>query len=205
MKHFLTLLSAFLLTASGVTPAYAQQKTADNDYNLKKAYEVLRDDKDETKALELVNDQLSETPDNIDALLLKTRLLRRKRDRGAALRTINHAIEVNKPKRSGTPNSTLYWWKAFIYDDMRDYDNATAWFKKAYDLSKKDSKDQRQNIGFNYAQSLYNQGKREEADAVYRQMLSEDETELGAMVGLARGMIDDGFAGVVKESHFRVS
>ncbi len=191
MKKLITMLSALLLTALGVD-SYAQKTKTENDYNLKKAYEVLRDDKDEAKALELVNDQLSVTPDNIDALLLKTRLLRHKRDRGAALRTINHAIEVNKPKRSGTPNSTLYWWKAFIYDDMRDYDNATAWFKKAYDLSKKDSKDQRQNIGFNYAQSLYNQGKREEADAVYRQMLSEDETELGAMVGLARGMIDRG-------------
>ena len=52
MKRILTLLSALLLTILSVS-AYAQNTA--NDYNLKKAYEVLNEEKDEAKALDLVN------------------------------------------------------------------------------------------------------------------------------------------------------
>ena len=37
---------------------YAQKNKTENDYNLKKAYEVLNEEKDEAKALELVNKPL---------------------------------------------------------------------------------------------------------------------------------------------------
>ena len=152
MKRILTLLSALLLTILSVS-AYAQNTA--NDYNLKKAYEVLNEEKDEAKALELVNKQLRETPDNVDALVLRVNLLRRKRECGQALQDINRALKVNKPKKSGTPNSTLNWWKAFIYQDMSDKDNAVASFKTAYELAKKDNKENLQSISFDYAQALY--------------------------------------------------
>ena len=29
--------------------------------------------------------------------------------------------------------ATLYWWKAYLYNDARDYENASANFKKTYD------------------------------------------------------------------------
>ena len=188
MKHITTLIAALLLSLLGVS-TYAQKKT-DNDYNLQKAYEVLKEEKDEVKALDLVNSQLRETPDNIEALILRVRLLRLKNERASALQAINHAIKVNKPKKSGTPMSTLYWWKALLYDDAQDYGNASANFKKAYDLSGKDDRENRHNIGFNYAQCLHDQDRLDEADAVYREMLAEDEADLGSMVGLARNMID---------------
>ena len=110
MKHFATILAALLLTLLS-TNVYAQKKN-DNDYNLKKAYEVLNEEKDEAKALDLVTKQLRETPDNVDALILRTRLLRRKHEFGQALQDINHALKVNKPKKTEVANSTLHWWKA---------------------------------------------------------------------------------------------
>ena len=84
MKKIIAILSALLLTLMG-TDVLAQKKDSNSDYNLQKAYEVLKEEKDEAKALDLVSQQLSETPDNIDALILRVRLLRRKEDYGRAL------------------------------------------------------------------------------------------------------------------------
>ena len=133
MKRILTLLSAVLLTVLSGN-VYAQKNNTANDYNLKKAYEVLNEEKNEAKALDLVNKQLRETPDNVDARILRVRLLRRKQEFGQALQDINYALKVNKPKKTKVAMSTLRWWKAFIYQDMRDKDNAVVSFKTAYEL-----------------------------------------------------------------------
>lgn len=187
MKQFLTIISAIMLSLF-YGNAFAQKSTTD-DYNLKKAYEVLNEEKDEAKALDLVNKQLRETPDNVDALVLRVRLLRRKQDFGQALRDINHALKVNKPKKTEMQNSTLHWWKAYIYRDMGDNQNAATLFKTAYELAQKDDKDNLQSISFDYAQSLYDLEDLAAADAIYRKMLSLDEAGQAAMIGLARNMV----------------
>ena len=189
MKKIITILTAILLAALSVN-VYAQKNKNDNDYNLKKAYEVLQEEKDEAKALDLVNKQLRETPDNVDALLLRVRLLRRKKEFGQALQDINHALKVNKPKKTDTQNSTLHWWKAYIYQDMGDKVNAAASFKKAYEMAQKDDKENLQSISFDYAQALYYLEDYAGADAIYRRMLALDEADQAAMVGLARNMIE---------------
>ena len=191
MKRFLTLLSAILLTVLG-GEALAQKNKSESDYNLRKAYEVLREDGDEPKALELVSQQLRETPDNINARILRARLLRNKRDIGSALADINHALRVNKPKKSGVFHSTLHWWKATLYYDMEDLDNAATAYKTAYELTKKDNKDKLQDIALDYAECLYDMNRLNEADAVYRSLLADNEADQVAMVGLVRNMIDRG-------------
>ena len=189
MKHTLCFLSALLLTVLG-TNVYAQ--ATENDYNLKKAYEVLNEEQDEAKGLELVNKQIEETPDNVEALMLRCRLLCRKQECGKALRDVNHALKVNRPKKTGYPQSTLYWWKATIYNSLEDYANAAAMLKTACELATKDDKDNLQSISFAYAQALYDLEDRDGADAVYRKILAEDDTYQAAMVGLARNMVDRG-------------
>ena len=189
MKRILALISGLLLTFASIN-LYAQKTTTENDYNLKKAYEVLREENDEAKGLELVNKQLKETPDNVDALLLRVRLLRRKNEFGQALQDINHALKVNRPKKSEIKNSTLHWWKAYIYRDMDDVDNAAASFKTAYELARKDDKEKLQSIAFDYAQALYDLKDYDGSDALYLKMLAEDEADQAAMVGLARNMIE---------------
>ena len=76
MKTIFTILATVLLTTLSFN-TYAQKNKTENDYNLKKAYEVLNEERDEAKALDLVNSQLRETPDNVDALVLQARLLHR--------------------------------------------------------------------------------------------------------------------------------
>ena len=188
MKQTVKLVAMVLLTVLSYN-AFAQKTKTENDYNLKKAYEVLSEENDETKGLDLVNKQLRETPDNAEALLLRARLLRRKREYGSALQDINHALKVNKPKKTDIPTSTLHWWKAYIYRDMSDLTNAAASFKTAYELAQKDDKDNLQSIAFDYGQALYSLDDIEGADKVYRKMLAEDEADQGAMIGLARNMI----------------
>lgn len=189
MKKIVTLLTVTLLTVLSVN-AYAQKNKTDNDYNLKKAYEVLQEENDEAKGLELVNKQLRETPDNVESLLLRVRLLRRKNEFGQALQDINHALKVNKTKKTEVQNSTLHWWKAYIYEDMGDKVNAAASFKTACELARKDDKENLQSISFDYAQSLYDLGDYAGADAIYRKMLALDEADQAAMAGLARNMIE---------------
>ena len=183
------LLSAALLTVC-TGNLFAQKKKTENDYNYKKAYEALTSEQDEEKALELVNKQLQETPDFVDALLLRIRLLREAGEYSAAMQDINHALKVNNPKKSGMANSTLYWWKAYIYQDMGDLKNAGTFFQKAYELARKDNKEHEQSIGLDYAQALYNLDDRDGADAIYQKLLAADESDLTAMVGLSRNLID---------------
>ena len=189
MKRFITILSALLLTVLG-SDTYAQKSKSDNDYNLRKAYEVLSDEQDYDKALDLVNKQLNDTPDNPEALLLRVRINMQQENYRPALADINKALKVNKPKRSGIETSSLHWWKAYIYQDLFDYDKAADSFATAYQLAKKDNRDNLHSIGFDYAQCLYNLDKFGESDAIYREMLATDETDSGAMVGLARNMFD---------------
>ena len=100
MKRILTMLSAVALLTVLSGNVYARKNKTENDYNLKKAYEALYEEKDEAKALDLVNSQLRETPDNVEALLLRVWLLRCKEEFGQALQDINHALKANKPKKT---------------------------------------------------------------------------------------------------------
>ena len=204
MKHNITFLPAVLLALTlslimtltlGCGQAFAQKKNNSNavsDYNLQKAYEVLQEENDEAKALDLVDKQIRETPDNVAALLLRVRLLRRKQDYSHALQDINHALKVNKPKRSEISNAKLHWWKAYLYQDMGESRDAMNSMRTAYELARKEDKDNLHSIAFDYAQALYNIDDRDGADALYRKMIQENEADQGAMVGLARNMIDRG-------------
>ena len=188
MKKFITLL---VIAASLFSvPAGAQKKGTTDDYNIKKAYEVLREQHDEAKALELLRDQLEKTPDNVEALMLRARVLRNRREFGSALSDVIQAIMVNKPKKSEYFNSTLWYWKAALYDDLREWEKSAEAFSTALSLAKKDNKENVQTISFDYAQVLYQLKRYDEADAVYREMLAADETDQAAMVGLARNLIE---------------
>ena len=191
MKKNFAILSALVLTLL-CGQANAQKTQTDNDYNLQRAWEALREEKDDAKALDLVNRQLRETPDNVQALLLRTRLNRQKREYGAALADVNHALKVNKPKKSGIATSTLHWWKGHLYDDMDETVKAADAFGTAYALARKDNRENLQGISFDYGCSLVLLDRYDEADAVFDAMLEDDETDAAAMVGKAGTRIERG-------------
>lgn len=190
MKRFLTLIAVFLLAALE-SNVFAQKNSMDN-YNLRKAYEVLKENNDRDEAIKLLGEQLVRTPDNVEALMLRMRIYRQMDEPGKALTDINHAIKVNKPKVTEIKNSTLYWWKGYVYQDLNDIEKAAVTLKTAYQLAQKDNREYVSVIAFDYAQALYSLDDLDGADAVYRKMLEVDESDAGAMVGLARNMMDRG-------------
>ena len=86
-----------------------------------------------------------------------------------------------------------------MYDDMDNDEMELEWLKKALDAARKDNKENIQDISFDLGQAYYELKKYDESDAVYRQMVKEDETDQAAMTGLARNMIErEDYAGAVK-------
>lgn len=191
------ILSALLLTlCCGQASAQKNTKSGSDgqrlSYNLQKAWDALEEENNPDKAYDLVKKALGENPDDVNAIILEVRLMRGRREYGDALSELNRALKVNKPKKSGIPVSTLLWWKGHIYNDMRDKSKAVNALRTAYGLAPKDNRDNLQGISFDYAQALYLSGDLDGADVIYNHMLAEDETDAGAMVGLARTMVDRG-------------
>ena len=189
MKSIVKRLAVLLTACTMALPGFSQSREDNRPYNLQKAYEVLQNDHDEDQALKLLSDQIKSTPDNVECWLLMCRIYRNQKEYGRAMSSVNEAIRVNKPKKSGFVNSTLYWWKSSVYDDMGNNEQEIEWLKKALDAARKDNKENVQNISFDLGQAYYEAKKYDESDAVYRQMVKEDETDQAAMTGLARNMI----------------
>ena len=199
MKSIVNRIAVLLTACTMALPGFSQSREDNRPYNLQKAYEVLQNDHDEDQALKLLSDQIKSTPDNVECWLLMCRIYRNRKEYGRAMSSVNEAIKVNKPKKSGFYNSSLYWWKASIYDDMDNDEQEIEWLKKALDAARKDNKENIQNISFDLGQAYYELKKYNESDAVYRQMVKEDETDQAAMTGLARNMIErEDYAGAVK-------
>ena len=199
MKSIVKRIAVLLTACTMALPGFSQSREDNRPYNLQKAYEVLQNDHDEDQALKLLSDQIKSTPDNVECWLLMCRIYRNQKEYGRAMSSINEAIRVNKPKKSGFVNSTLYWWKSSVYDDMDNNEQEIEWLKKALDAARKDNKENVQNISFDLGQAYYEAKKYDESDAVYRQMVKEDETDQAAMTGLARNMIQrEDYAGAVR-------
>ena len=199
MKSIVKRIAVLLTACTMALPGFSQTREDNRPYNLQKAYEVLQNDHDEDQALKLLSDQIKSTPDNVECWLLMCRIYRNQKEYGRAMSSVNEAIRVNKPKKSGFVNSTLYWWKSSVYDDMDNNEQEIEWLKKALDAARKDNKENVQNISFDLGQAYYEANKYDESDAVYRQMVKEDETDQAAMTGLARNMIQrEDYAGAVR-------
>ena len=199
MKSIVNRIAVLLTACTMALPGFSQSREDNRPYNLQKAYEVLQNDHDEDQALKLLSDQIKSTPDNVECWLLMCRIYRNQKEYGRAMSSINEAIRVNKPKKSGFVNSTLYWWKSSVYDDMGNNEQEIEWLKKSLDAARKDNKENVQNISFDLGQAYYETKKYDESDAVYRQMVKEDETDQAAMTGLARNMIQrEDYAGAVR-------
>lgn len=190
MRRIIIILAAFFLSAT--TGEIIAQSGKNSDYYLQKAYEAIRDEEDYDKALEYVNEQLSDTPDDVSALLLRVRICLQQENYRTALADVNRALKVNRPRKTEVANSSIHWWKAYVYQDMYDYRKAEESFRTAYQMAKKDNKENLHSIGFDFAQCLYTLKKLDESDDVYREMIADDETDASSMVGLARSLIDRG-------------
>ena len=85
--------------------------------------------------------------------------------------------------------STLYWWQSYAYAGLEDDAKAAAAAGTAYKLAQKEKSEYYRAIAFDYGRALYNINDLDGSDTVFRKMLADDETNAGAMFGLARNMV----------------
>lgn len=189
-KHILifTLLSALMLTCAS-SELYAQKKSTEND-DLREAYEAFTEEKNADKALDLVSKHLKDTPDDINALMFRVYLYQDREEYGKSLTDINHAIKVYKPNASNYDQCDLYWWQSSAYDGLEDYKKAAIAAETAYKLARQEKSENLQDIAFDYGHALYKIGDLNGSDAIFRRMLAEDETDVNAMYGLARNLVE---------------
>ena len=196
MKRLLFIISALIVL---MFSPHAFGQNGQDDYNFQKALELLRNEGSKDEALDLLDKQLDKTPNHAASLYLRAMLYEEREDYGNALSDINRALKVNNPKKTGIYMSTLYKKKASIYEGLDDDASAVLWYKKAFDTVKKENPESLQDYAFNYARALHNVGNYELSDNVYRQMIAADETDTGAMVGMARNCTSRGDAdGAIK-------
>ena len=186
----ITAISIIFLLASFLNEAFSQNNRT-YDYNLQKAYDIINEEKDYGKALEYVEKQLLETPDDVETLLLKVRICLRQENYRQAMVSVNNALAVNKPKKSGFPNSTIHWWKGYVYEYMKNYEKAADSYKTAYQMAKKDNVDDLHGIGFDYSSCLHFMKRLDESDRILKELIADDDSDVTALVGLARNLIDE--------------
>lgn len=146
MRKLFTSIAAFIVVFCTVRcscseTASAQTKKDNKPYNLQKAWEVLQEDRDEEQAIKLLTEQLRSTPDDEECWMLLCRIYRNCEEYGSALSAVNEAIKVNKPKKSGFYNTTLWWWKGSVYDALGETGKSVECLRKSLDLARKDNKD----------------------------------------------------------------
>ena len=87
---------------------YAQNR-GQSDYNLRKAIELMENG-DNVEAMEYLDRQLEETPENADAYLLRGQLHFYQEKYGDALSDMGRAIRYSG-KDDIIPRYSKYWWR----------------------------------------------------------------------------------------------
>ena len=187
MRKIILLTLSVLCLA--LQPMSAQKKNeGTGEYKYRKAVEILDERGDPKEARKLLNENILEFPKFIPSYLTLAGMDRRNGNYGAALKTIERAMD-NNHKGSGITEANLIWWKATIYDEMGDMNKALLTMQHAVKLARKQEKDNLMDMLESLAQFHYDLKEYDESDKVYKEMRSIDETKQLPMVGLARNLI----------------
>lgn len=185
MKKFIFIV---IMVVCGLTGTMSAQINKGSDYNYQKAEEVMREKGDVKKAMEYLRKQLDIDPEHMDSYLMMMGLYRNEKEYGSALQVANKALKIN-PKKSNVSDGLLYWWRSVIYEEMGDNTKAAADMEKAVKVTKKGRDRSWRDIMIAYAQMKYDSTDYAGADAVYKILLKDDETDQLAMVGMARNCL----------------
>jgi len=185
MKKFIFIV---IMVVCGLTSTMSAQTNKGSDYNYQKAEEVMREKGDVKKAMEYLRKQLDIDPEHMDSYLMMMGLYRNEKEYGSALQVANKALKIN-PKKSNVSDGLLYWWRSVIYEEMGDNTKAAADMEKAVKVTKKGRDRSWRDIMIAYAQMKYDSTDYAGADAVYKILLKDDETDQLAMVGMARNCL----------------
>jgi len=190
LKNSLTSMAiAFMMSMAFPSCASAQQLS----YNLQRASELYFSDEDEEAAIKLIKKELNVYPNNSDALYLRARIAYDNERYGSAISDLSAAIKNYDRKKIVVYLHNLYLWRANTYEDINETDKAKADYDYAAKLVlKSKQKDQIQSVLFEQASFYYRIGDLDGSDAIFSQMIKNDDTDQTAMVGLSRNYIKRG-------------
>lgn len=181
-KVFLIPLFLFVWTC-----CFAQNYLPD-DYSLHKAVELLNN-KQYDDALSTVDTYLKSNSKSSDAYTLRSNIQFKQGKYAAALTNINIAIKYYK-KGGLIPLYFIYESRAEIYAETEMYDKSIADYTKVYNMLKNgDDLEEIHDVLYNRAQVYWEIGDYENAAADYKLMLTHDEADQVAMMGLVRELI----------------
>ena len=188
MKMLILIIVVIFYTGQSV---YAQKKQY-SDYNLRRATELLGKNKPQ-EAAHWIDEHLKMYPNDSDAFALRACAYRDDGYIDYAVAELNKALEYWNDKCQ----TELYW----IYEErgvnymyLKEYGKALADLDKAYTLAKKKYKHNAEDgildqIVMQQAHIYYVQKRYDEADKIYKKMVERNESEISAILGIARNMI----------------
>ena len=183
MRKVIMLTLAVLCLA--LQPMSAQKNQGNYKYH--KAVEIIEEGGDFEEARALLEENVSENPQHMDSYMYLAGIYRRNEDYSAAMNILNKALK-NNHKNSGISEATILWWKASVYDDMDDSENAVRLMEEALKKGRKQNKANLDKMLESMAQFYYSNEQYEASDALYREMLKNDDSAQLPRIGLARNM-----------------
>lgn len=188
MKMLILIIVVIFYTGQSV---YAQKKQY-SDYNLRRATELLGKNKSQ-EAAHWIDEHLKMYPNDSDAFALRACAYRDDGYIDYAVAELSKALEYWNDKCQ----TELYWIheeRGVNYMYLKEYDKALVDLDKAYTLAKKKYKHNAEDgildqIVMQQAHIYYTQKKYAEADKIYKEMIERNESEISAILGLARNMI----------------
>ena len=183
MRKVIMLTLAVLCLA--LQPMSAQKNQGNYKYH--KAVEIIEENGDLDEARKLLEENVNENPQHIDSYMYLAGIYRRNEDYSSAMNMLNKALK-NNHKNSGISEASILWWKASVYDDMDDSENAVRQMEEALKKGRKQNKGTIDQMLESMAQFYYSNEQYEASDAIYREMLRRDDSAQLPRVGLARNM-----------------
>ena len=166
-------------------PMSAQKNQGNYKYH--KAVEIIEENGDFDEAKKLLEENVKENPQHIESYMYLAGLFRRDEDYSSAMSVLNKALK-NNHKNSVITEATILWWKASVYDDMDDSENAVRQMEEALKKGRKQNKGTIDQMLESMAQFYYSNKQYEASDAIYRELLKNDDSAQLPRIGLARNM-----------------
>lgn len=183
MRKVIMLTLAVLCLA--LQPMSAQKNQGNYKYH--KAVEIIEENGNFDEAKKLLEENVKENPQHIESYMYLAGLFRRDEDYSSAMSILNKALK-NNHKKSMITEATILWWKASVYDDMDDSENAVRQMEEALKKGRKQNKGTIDQMLESMAQFYYSNKQYEASDATYRELLKNDDSAQLPRIGLARNM-----------------
>lgn len=190
MKKHILMLLAFVMWGMMGQVCVAKPAT-ESDYYLRLCTEKI-DQGNYDEAMGYANQHVEEYPTSANGYYYRMVINASLKKYANALLDVNNCIKYCK-NSPDIMESTLYWWRATIYEKIEMYYKALDDFTKAYKLAlkEKDAATARTILSAR-AELYYTLKDYDKADADYKLMLKQSDLDLMAMIGLARNMIARG-------------